>query len=170
MTDRQLKWFNTKLWPDACRAQGWIPSNRAHKLEIIGGILGRLITTTKDIGWGSEFDKVKTELELLARPDDFDAAMFAADEHAGERHRLEFSINRDFPPLYWQRITWDRWRVQDLAELTIEQLRDLRRTLSQRKRQRAAASSVGGVSNPDRSGAESRLKAAPTNLTPTEAA
>jgi hypothetical protein len=134
MTDRQQRWFNTALWPNACRAQHWSPSDRPHKLYVIGEILGRAITTTKDIGWGEEFDKVKSELELLANPDSFDTAMLAADEHAGERKRIEFSINRDFPPEYWQRITWDRWRVQDLAELTIEQLRDLRRSLSQRKR------------------------------------
>jgi hypothetical protein len=134
MTDRQLRWFNTKLWPDACRAQRWSPSDREHKLYVIGEILGREIKTTKDIGWGAEFDKVKSELELLANPDSFDTAMLAVDEHAGERKRIEFSINRDFPVSYWQKISWDRWRVQDLAELTIEQLRDLRRTLSQRKR------------------------------------
>ena len=158
MTEKQQRWFNTKLWPDACRAQRWSPSDRPHKLYVIGEILGREIKTTKDIGWGEEFDKVKAELELLANPDSFDTAMLAADEHAGERKRIEFSINRDFPPEYWQRITWDRWRVQDLAELTIEQLRDLRRTLSQRKRKStadhadradtASASSASSAVNP----------------------
>ena len=147
MTDKQQRWFNTKLWPDACRAQRWSPSDREHKLYVIGEILGRTITTTKDIGWGEEFDKVKSELELLANPDSFDTAMLAADEHAGERKRIEFSINRDFPVSYWQKISWDRWRVQDLAELTIEQLRDLRRTLSQRKRQRSAVSNQRSATN-----------------------
>jgi hypothetical protein len=75
MTTAQLKWFNTALWPRACWAQGWAPNDRANKLRVVSGILGRDLTTTKDVGIGEEFDKLKNELHLLANPGSLNAAL-----------------------------------------------------------------------------------------------
>jgi hypothetical protein len=75
MTAAQLKWFNTALWPAACRATGWRPADRARKLLVIGEIIGREILSTKEVGNTREFDKVKNELQLLANPDSLTAAL-----------------------------------------------------------------------------------------------
>jgi hypothetical protein len=75
MTEKQQRWFNTRLWPDACRAQNWRVNDRDFKLRVVGEIIGRAITTTKDVGWGREFDTLKNELLRLARPDDLNAAL-----------------------------------------------------------------------------------------------
>lgn len=68
MNAAQQNLFNIQLWPAACRAQGWKPSDRALKLRVVGEILGRQITTTKEIGGMSQFTHVRQKLEDLARP------------------------------------------------------------------------------------------------------
>jgi hypothetical protein len=75
MTEPQQRWFNSQLWPRACRAQGWKPSDRARKLALVSQILGREIQSTKEIGATKEFDLVKAELQHLANPDSLAAAL-----------------------------------------------------------------------------------------------
>jgi hypothetical protein len=68
MTSKQQLWFNASLWPNACRAQNWKPSDRALKLRVVGEIIGRQIATTKDVEPKQEFNRVKDRLEELAAP------------------------------------------------------------------------------------------------------
>jgi hypothetical protein len=66
MTAKQQRWFNISLWPEACRAQGWKQTDRALKLRVVGEIIGRQITTTKEVEPKQEFNRVKDRLEALA--------------------------------------------------------------------------------------------------------
>ena len=100
MTNKQQRWFNTALWPNACRANGWSPSDRANKLRVVGEIIGREIATTKDVGWGKEFDTLKNELQLLANPTDLNAALRTVDGGASDQRKRWLHKLQDFQPSY----------------------------------------------------------------------
>ena len=68
MNVKQQNLFNISLWPAACRAQGWKPSDRNLKLQVIGKIVGHPISTTKEVGEDGEFSRVKRDLLKLATP------------------------------------------------------------------------------------------------------
>ena len=100
MTDRQLKWFNTRLWPDACKVQHWSPNDRANKLRVVGQIIGRVIDTTKDVEWGKEFDTLKRELLLLANPDSLAAALGTVTVGRDDQRKRWLHKLQDFQPSY----------------------------------------------------------------------
>jgi hypothetical protein len=104
MTAAQLKWFNTALWPNACRAQGWKVTDRALKLRVVGEILGREISSTKEVGATREFDRVKNELLILADPTNLNAAMASVDDgRADQRNRWLHKLT-EFDQAYVQKL------------------------------------------------------------------
>ena len=87
----------------------------------------------------ADFDRVKAHLIAIANPDSLGAAI--AEESAaetGERARLMYAVNR-FPAAYVNRIAWDRFKCSYADELTHDQLRDLVKTLSERRRSKQRA-------------------------------
>ena len=100
MTDKQQKWFNTALWPQACRAQGWAASDQPHKLRVISQIIGREILSTKDVEWGKEFDLVKRELVLLANPNSFTAALATVTGGREDQRKRWLKKLESFQPSY----------------------------------------------------------------------
>ena len=119
MTAAQQKWFNTALWPRACSAQGWKTSDRENKLRVVGQIIGREIDTTKDVSWDQEFDKLKTELQLLANPDSLAAALRTVTGPRDEkRKRLLHKLTQFDAPLV-AKLThnFSKGQIGDPAEL-----------------------------------------------------
>lgn len=77
MSPSQIKSLNGRLWPAACKAQGWPrkdkeaqelgwASERAFRLKTLGDILGRELSSSSDIGMVEEFTQVKDRLLMLA--------------------------------------------------------------------------------------------------------
>ena len=136
MTDRQQRWFNTALWPNACRAQGWRVTDRPFKLARVSAIIGRDIDTTKDVGWGKEFDILKNELLRLALPDSLAAAERAAENGATEQRDRWLRHVAQYPVNYVASIVggYSCGRTEDPAELNDKLLECLARTLTERER------------------------------------
>jgi hypothetical protein len=138
MTDRQQRWFNTDLWPAACRAQGWKPSDRPHKLRVVGQIIGREILSTKDVGTSREFDQLKAGLQHLARPDDLDAALATVDDtgpRAEQRKRWLHNLAQADQPLV-AKLTRDfsKGQITAPADLPDHLLKAVVVTIEQRRR------------------------------------
>jgi hypothetical protein len=138
MTDRQQRWFNTDLWPAACRAQGWKPSDRPHKLRVVGQVIGREILSTKDVGTGREFDQLKAGLQHLARPDNLNAALATVDDtgpRAAQRKRWLHNLAQADQPLV-AKLTRDfsKGQITVPADLPDHLLKAVVVTLEQMKR------------------------------------
>lgn|GEM_PF-3797966 len=146
MTDKQQKWFNTRLWPDYCRARGWKTGDRELKLRVVSQIIGREITTTADVGWGKEFDALKTELQLLKDQTNFAGAMqivsgtaVATEQRKRWIHKLtEF----DAPLVAKLTHNFSKGQITNPAELPDNLLKAVVVTCEQRRRAKTASAPV----------------------------
>lgn len=79
----------------------------------------------------ADLDRVLALLRLLADPNTLRNVEAWQNEEAGERCRLVYVI-KQAPPAYFQKIAHDKFGTADLAQLTLEQLRQLSLTLRSR--------------------------------------
>lgn len=77
LSPAQIKALNGRLWPAACRAQGWPRNDRAFKLKTLSEFVGRELESSSEIGLVEEFTEVKNR--LLALTDNLRAAGEAGD-------------------------------------------------------------------------------------------
>lgn len=139
----QIKTLNGRLWPAACRAQGW-PRNdreavaqgwageRDFRLQTLGEIVGRTLTSSSDLGKVDEFTQVKNRLLRLA--DNLTGAAEDGDPVPNELRTRRWCALRDIQCLllyvdeaYVRSILRDRFAragtcVTRFDELTLEQL------------------------------------------------
>lgn len=90
MTTDQRKSLMAKLWPAACRAQGWKASDRGLRLRVLGEALGHPISTANAIQTEPEFDTVKAHLLKLAY--NLQGAMESGHPEIGRARRLRTKI------------------------------------------------------------------------------
>lgn len=127
--DRRIGVRVPGLWPAACDAMDWDKNDKAFRLKTIGEILGREITSTKEIGRIKEFTAVKGQLLAWAQPDNLNAQMNIAEQPLIVlRHRI-----RTFAEAFWRKISRDKFGTDDLDELDENQLTQLRDTLCARE-------------------------------------
>jgi hypothetical protein len=159
MTDKQQRWFNTALWPNACRAQGWKVTDRALKLRVVGEILGREISSTKEVGATREFDRVKNELLILADPTNLNAAMASVDDGRADQRKRWLAKLYTFEQSLVLKLTRDfsRQTISDPDDLPDNLLKAVVVTCEQIKR---------GVRYPDRRPAASSAPSAPSAVDP----
>jgi hypothetical protein len=90
MTKPQLIYFQSALWPNACKSQGWKPSDRPLRLKVLSEVCGRLILSAKDVNEKAEFDQVKAH--CLRLTDSLAGAHEDGDPDPGEARRLRHVI------------------------------------------------------------------------------
>lgn len=83
MSPKQHRALRGRLWPTACRAQGWNPDDKTLRLRVLSEAVGRPITSSTQINETDDFDAVKRH--LLTRADSVSGAMDSAE--AGEARR-----------------------------------------------------------------------------------
>ena len=136
MTSRQRIHLMANLWPAACAAQGWAEGDRDRRLQVLSEAVGRPITSASDLDARSDYDKVAAHLNLLAKPDDFNAAMLDVDPARDRQRRRALWTCGQFPAMYVKQITlgFTHGVTDDWSELTTDQLCNLATTLHQRER------------------------------------
>lgn len=85
MTEGQRITLMAKLWPAACKTQGWNKSDRAKRMEVLAQILNRPLESANDIDSREDFTRVKRGLEVLA--DNVAAAMDDGTENTARQIR-----------------------------------------------------------------------------------
>ena len=130
MTPKQRIHLQAELWPRACATQKWNPKDREKKLEVIGKILGREISSSNEIEGNKEFDAVKRELGFLA--DNLTATVETIEPERGRARRLREKIRdqkkclglyHPNPDGYVQTIIYDKFGAHGWGT-TIEDLSD----------------------------------------------
>lgn len=99
MNPAQCRLYHTRLWPAACRAQGWDPKDADRRRAVTLEITGQGSTTALD---QDSISRLFEGLRHLAAPDDYEAAVPAANpEWAAEqdrRRRLLWVIDHELLP------------------------------------------------------------------------
>lgn len=126
-----------------CRANGLAaPDRHALHVAALGADSSHLDFSNED------FDRVLGEFRAASRPADLVAQMRQLNQ---PRIRLEHAINALAPAAeYWAKIARDKFGTDDLDDLSLEQLMQLRNTLADRRRasqRRERANHVGGASS-----------------------
>jgi hypothetical protein len=142
MTSDQQHELFTRWWPEACRAQGWNRNDRALRIQKVGEIVGRPITSCCDLENTRDFDALIPELLRLARPDSLKAAVDAVDASVkGECRRhihliepLIEELDGHFGHNYIDAILSRRFKMtrQEWRNLPPEKLRQLLSTVNAR--------------------------------------
>jgi len=136
MTAAQRIHLMANLWPAACDAQGWAVGDREMRLQVLGEAVGRPVGSASDLDGRSDFDKVVAHLNLLAKPDDFDAAMLDVDPAEQQRRKRAMWTCSQFPSSYVNTITarFTHGVTHDYTEMTTDLLCSLATTLHERER------------------------------------
>jgi len=136
MTAAQRIHLMANLWPAACDAQGWAVGDREMRLQVLGEAVGRPVGSASDLDRRSDFDKVVAHLNLLAKPDDFNAAMLDVDPAEQQRRKRAMWTCSQFPISYVNTITarFTHGVTHDYTELTTDLLCALATTLHERER------------------------------------
>jgi hypothetical protein len=142
MTESQRESFFHHWWPDACRTQGWDRNDRAFRLQKIGEIIGRPITSMCDTDNTRDWDKLIPELRRLEKPNSFKAALDTVDaSQKGEARRhialiepLIAELDGHFGPSYVDTILRRRFKIprEGWYDLKPEKLRQLLSTVNAR--------------------------------------
>jgi hypothetical protein len=131
MTPKQ----NALYWRSWAGVRAACPGADRHDLhrKALGHDCGHADFTNED------FDRVLAAFAAVARPDDLEAQLRQLEQ---PRRRMEWAIAQLCAPHYRAAVMMDRWGHADLAQLTLEELGELRMTLaraSRRTARRAAA-------------------------------
>lgn len=142
MTQKQLWYFDKKLWPAytrILRSRGYTNADLVQERDdLYIRALGERISSRK---WTTQqFNRVLQELNLVLQPANLNAAGEPPEQMA--RRALYRSImNLGFPPEYLEGILFRSYSVHDLDELTIEQLRKFHQIVQKAARQGYAKAS-----------------------------
>ncbi|HEX3856532.1 MAG TPA: hypothetical protein VHY30_04460 [Verrucomicrobiae bacterium] len=117
------------LWPAACTAMGWDKNDKAFRLQKIGEIIEREISSTKEIGRIKEFTAVKGRLLAWSQPANLAAQMNIVEQPLIV---LRFGIRKMADEAYWKKIARDQFGTDDLDSLAEWKLVWLRNTLAER--------------------------------------
>lgn len=91
------RWKILELWSAVCKNRGWRAGDRAFRLETFGGILGRGLKSTDQIGRLDECTKVMAELEAMLGVS-LRAGMEAADPGRNRKRNWRWLIEKELLP------------------------------------------------------------------------
>lgn len=162
MTQGQQVHYRKRLWPAACKAQGWEVSDEAKRREITEETTGQATTSGLN---NKQVDRLFRRLEWLADPGNFDAAYLDANTEIADElsaiNRVTKRIENDaeragFNEAYLAKAAEHKVRthaVQTWRQLPYDELVNFAKTVTSRARGKRRASPVQGECTSGASGA-----------------